>query len=87
MGPNLVLTDEEKELLELENVVIPEGVALTKEEEKVLKKVRRKIKNKVWKIFYQYGHYFTLNPFNTEAVIITASVLKGLIIRKTFSPK
>lgn len=47
MGPNLVLTDEEKELLELENIVIPEGVALTKEEEKVLKKVRRKIKNKV----------------------------------------
>ena len=70
MGPNLVLTDEEKELLELENVVIPEGVALTKEEEKVLKKVRRKIKNKVWKIFYQYVRYFTLNPFKTEAVII-----------------
>lgn len=47
MGPGLVLTDEEKKLLELEEVSIPEDVALTKDEEKVLKKVRRKIKNKV----------------------------------------
>lgn len=46
MGPGLVLTDEEKKLLELEEVSIPEDVALTKDEEKVLKKVRRKIKNK-----------------------------------------
>jgi len=46
MGPNLILTDEEKRLLEIESVSIPEGVGLTKDEEKVLKKVRRKIKNK-----------------------------------------
>lgn len=46
-GPGLELTDEEKKLLDLENMIIPEDCSLTKEEEKALKKVRRKIKNKV----------------------------------------
>ena len=44
------MTDEEKKLLDLENITIPEDAPLTKEEEKALKKVRRKIKNKVKKI-------------------------------------
>ncbi|XP_065060323.1 probable basic-leucine zipper transcription factor F [Rhopilema esculentum] len=46
VGPNLLLTDEEKKLLEMEGVTIPTDTHLTKAEEKVLKKVRRKIKNK-----------------------------------------
>lgn len=42
----LVLSSEEQRLLEMEGVSIPTDLPLTKAEEKVLKKVRRKIKNK-----------------------------------------
>jgi cyclic AMP-responsive element-binding protein 3 len=46
IGPGLQVTDEEKKLLELEGLKIPEDAHLTNDEEKSLKKVRRKIKNK-----------------------------------------
>lgn len=42
----LVLSSEEQRLLEMEGVTLPTDLPLTKAEEKVLKKVRRKIKNK-----------------------------------------
>lgn len=46
--PELRLSDEEKELLAREGVTLPTNLPLTRDEERVLKSVRRKIRNKVY---------------------------------------
>jgi hypothetical protein len=45
--PELHLSDEEKELLAREGVSLPTNLPLTRDEERVLKAVRRKIRNKI----------------------------------------
>lgn len=60
----LVLTEEEKRTLIAEGYPVPTKLPLTKQEEKSLKKVRRKIKNKVEPLSYIFEY------FNSDIIYI-----------------
>lgn len=58
----LTLTEEEKRTLIAEGYPVPTKLPLTKQEEKSLKKVRRKIKNKV-SVEYLLENNWTANVY------------------------
>lgn len=72
-----MLTDEEKRTLVAEGYPVPNKLPLTKSEEKALKRVRRKIKNKVP---CDYFFFLFVETYSTFIVLlITVELLTPMI--------
>lgn len=80
----LMLTEEEKRTLVAEGYEVPTKLPLTKFEEKCLKKVRRKIKNKVKYFYLSVLNAFDIEIFtfvyNNEIITVMQETYKYLIV-------
>jgi len=77
----LILTDEEKRTLIAEGYSVPTRWPLTKQDEKNLKKVQRKIKNKVVKHTMCYIHYTVVAMMHLYCTIHSSDTVKLLFLR------
>ena len=80
VGP-LNLTEEEKRTLLSEGYPVPQRLPLSKQEEQALKKIRRKIKNKVSSFSHRLGFTFTADFF------ASASFCLSLMLDKFAQPR
>ncbi|KAM7382845.1 hypothetical protein PAMP_002546 [Pampus punctatissimus] len=94
--PDLQLTEEEQKLLTQEGVSLPSNLPLTKAEERILKKVRRKIRNKQSAQDSRRRRKEYIDGLESRAAACSAQnkelqrtiilVSLGLIIMPSFSP-